>query len=304
VFIRFLLCLSISLACGHPSDTSPAPGKYPTETVHQLQSIHTEALASTQWRDNIPLFRDINDNGNSWLFGGLLCSSGQLSTCESLIASARGNYPCRAPWRYTDGGCLPGGDSFSRDEWLGVLLVLASKPPSVTRLSSRATIILLSDFSAALCKDASDTRCDMTPQLAGLTARVMQHIGQSVPLRYSASKMLDDHGLWVAAQSAPLGFQLHLVAVQLYIRQLIGDYPPILSKAATFLAQRQPQNPFFLAIAGRQQEAAAILIKLWPEAKGNTAGSQWAWQRATAESAWKASLGADFAFAAALLLAP
>ena len=99
-----------------------------------------------------------------------------------------------------------------------------------------------------------------------------------------------------SALVTPLGYQCHLLSVKALICNLIFSQS---SGVPGILARRDSGNPWFLWLDGQDEKAALTLLSMNLK-PGN--GSQWSWERDSAEKAWYDSMGWDALFLTNLLL--
>ncbi len=106
------------------------------------------------------------------------------------------------------------------------------------------------------------------------------------------------------AQFNDKGFPLHLIATEIFLLRLMEKNDPQLNLSAAQLVQRQPENPFFLYL--RDGPTAQVLNKtlnMCPENQeeiNRSRKSQWSWERADADLAYKDSMLWDCIFMAKL----
>jgi hypothetical protein len=102
------------------------------------------------------------------------------------------------------------------------------------------------------------------------------------------------------------GYSLHLVGLDVYLRKYIMRNPdPFIELAASKLAERQPQNPFFEYLNnGATERAASLVLKRCPAALPPMGHSfyQWMWERSDSSKPDKDTMYWDCAFMGALLL--
>ncbi len=106
-----------------------------------------------------------------------------------------------------------------------------------------------------------------------------------------------------AGQTGGIGsaFHDHLNVVTALILRTMGRSNGLAEETVQAIASRNP-NPFFLWAAGKLPEAKAKALELCPR-KQPQEMTQWAWERAYSEEAWKQSFGWDAIAAINLLLA-
>lgn len=223
--------------------------------------------------------------GDMVLFNGLLCFSGQrIESCNFVQQSqdATGRF-WRSPWRI-------GKDvenSFSRDMALGVILygLATNDRQALTRFER-----FIEENDGLLCHDGTDSRCIARIGTEFMLARVLRNEEDRFGL---CGALLIAHALL-----APVGYQLHLVAVQALIARELG-FPKTQELVGRILAWRDAQNPFFQMLANRQKEA--IEIAAAQMSFGAIKKTQWSLERDSAEEAYKTSMGWEFVFLTDLL---
>jgi hypothetical protein len=224
------------------------------------------------------------------LFNALLSFSGIEEALEYIPACiAPDGRPVRSPDLVSQ---EPDLDGFSKDMLLGVLLwTLVSRDPAPLE-----RLIGYVNRTGCLCPKASDRRCTLTPQMTYLTNAVAKAVGCKARLKGDWLPGWLFSALEVAsALVTPLGYQCHLLSVKALVMQLLGHS----SSVPSILARRDSGNPWFLYLAGDKEKAALTLLSLNVQ-PGK--GSQWSWERDSAEKAWKDSMGWDALFLTNLLL--
>ena len=192
-------------------------------------------------------------------------------------------------------------NSFSRDMTLGFLTACAydaknRKDGYGLHLDPLFAFVEYINQIGKLCPDATDKRSTVTPAIWWQIHSV--RLGLVRPLFAKTAWLLRPY-LLISALTSPSGYQRHLVVVHLYIQTILHGRAKrgTLLWTAKMLARKEPKNPFFLWLAGRDIEAKTIALEL--EAKAITAngdGSQWFLERTDSENAWKDSCGHDFDF--------
>lgn len=238
------------------------------------------------------------DSGDSMLWAGLLCSSGESDQCTAAKASQG---PQGQLFR-NPGGSRGKNDS-SRDMLLGFLTYLGKtkdQPAAVNLLK----YLQANDYK--LCENATDNRCLVSPTLHsavwGTMKRVWIHMGLTPSKEMNQGDLTDDSLINLESRFAAEGYELHLVAVELLLRQNTNNYSETLQASADNILERQPYNPFFEYVAkGATAKAAQLALDKCPTEKA-ALRKQWAWQRAEVEQAWLLSKGWDCIYIANLLL--
>jgi hypothetical protein len=238
------------------------------------------------------------DAGDSMLWAGLLCSSGEKDQC---IATKASQGPQGQLFRNPEGS--RGKNDSSRDMLLGFLTYLGKTK------DQPAAVALLKYLQAnnyKLCENATDNRCLVNPTVHsavwGTMKRVWSHIGLSPSPEMNQGDLTDDSIINLESKFAAEGYELHLVAVELLLRQNTNNYSETLQRAANNILERQPYNPFFEYVAkGATARAAQLVLDKCPTTQSSVR-KQWAWQRAEAEQAWLLSKGWDCIYMSNLLL--
>jgi hypothetical protein len=163
----------------------------------------------------------------------------------------------------------------------------------------------LEDNNHNLCDDADDNRCELhLPQHAAawaLMGKIWDHIGLERTWEMMLYDVGDEYIVRLESQFAGIkedlhfedGYEIHLVGVELLIRQKIGYWTKDLQLAANTLRTRQPENPFYEYLTnGRTRKSAELVLEKCPVTKPENS-HQWAWQRAEYEKAWENSMGWD-----------
>jgi len=223
--------------------------------------------------------------GDALLYDGILCLSGEVASCEA-VAKAQG--PDGRMWRSAHRVGFEFQNSFSRDMSLGILAYLLA-----TRDAGLATrwMAWLESNRFRTCKVASDNRCDFTPGLWDLFGDVWAHIGLAPHRLMTAGAVDNEFLLPLHARLAPVGYQLHLVAVNLLLRRSMGLESTLTRISASMLVERQPGNPLFQWLhQGNTPEVADLTLRRCPVA-APARRIQWAVERSDEEDAFRASMG-------------
>lgn len=257
---------------------------------HSRLGFPSKRLPSPEGSEGTSLADTRSAQGDCVLFNALLVYAGVEEARNYVPACiAEDGRPVRSP----DLREAPSEtDGFSKDMLLGVLLwtLVTRDPAPLERL------IGYINRTGCLCEKASDRRCTMTPQTTYLTNAVAKAVGCKARLKGDWLPGWLFAALEVAsALVTPLGYQCHLISVKALICRLLGSEGTAVSKT---LARRDSQNPWFLYLAGDSDRAALTLLSLNVR-PGK--GSQWSWERDSAEKAWHDSMGWDVIFLCNLL---
>jgi len=241
--------------------------------------------------------KDCGD-GDSTLWNGLLCASGEAFACDAVVASQDES---GRVWRSPR---LKGTDpknTFSRDMGMGTLAFLAKTKNK--DFGEKWTAFINSN--KGLC-ESENNNCGVTSTFFWAYNNVAEHVGFS-KLKTSvifgfADTSVDDLALVVQANNTPSGYQTHLVGVHVYLRLLEGKWNDPLQVAADVLHKREPNNIFFEYLSkGKSQALADKLVNRLPFGP-NDDRDQWCWERTDSENACQDSMGWDFIFAINLML--
>ena len=289
------------------------------QDLSHLSEGNSRTVRKEYWREMAPLCAGYPAkanciDGDMALFSGLLCAAGEDLACTMVRDSQDidGRW-WRSPRR--NPGNLGESQSFSRDMSLGVLLYLVTSHDVQAAqrwldwiVNNRACLVnkplggCLVRGPYRFCRDDHNGACTMTPGNWALLGRVWSALGLEPSEQMRLASGLDSAALLLQAKAAPLGYEAHLPAVEVLLKQQLNADDRARAKAAVTLAERQPQNPFFVYLRdGASSALQQRLLSLCPgPASPSPERNQWAWERATDEQAWRNSMGWDCLFMAKL----
>ena len=236
--------LLVSCGCGDSKPAVNVVSSYRRAEVQKLVATHQAGWDN--W-GGVIVFNDGNQNypanqGNGNLFHGLLCYSGHDASCAAVIQLLRcpTGHLKRAPW-------MPCGDE-SRDEYIG---------QSLTAIRTGSVFGLPGSYPFAV-----------TPTWA----RTMQLAG------FNIKGVPDSAALLLQAKSVPANYELHLVALQAWIRRDKGDHTQANDLTFVELRKRHPGNLFYdyLRSGATNDIIDKFLAQMPPEPVQYQA--QWTWQ--------------------------
>jgi len=241
------------------------------------------------------------DDGDSTLFAGLVCLSGEEIGCLTVkdSQSADGRW-WRSPRR--NPGNIGKHNSFSRDMALGVLAYLVKTKDQEAAVQWKSWIdknrpCLISFFGCRLrglhryCKDDDDKRCTITPAMFQMMYYTWKYIG------LEPTTNMKRHSGTPLVKPSQKGYAMHLYGVQEYLRQIMGRGK---KEAAIELVERERTNPFFMYLyQGKTDAVKARVLEVCPTTTDHLQ-TQWAWERRTAKKAWEKSMMWDCLFMANL----
>lgn len=252
------------------------------------------------------------DDGDMALFGGILCYAGDERGCDLVASSqdATGRWwrsPRRHGWEWPEHDV-----SFSRDQSLGVLLYLATMK-DVTKFrrwigwleSNRPCLVeidgtCLKEGWLRFCRDDHDNRCTFRPadcvrfeSLANilhtkfdLCRTVMKELG----LDPNELLPLEDFVLGSAIVNDP-GYPMHLAGAAVLLSRALENSSNKIDLAASTLALREPDNPFFLFLASQLVKSRNLMTSSCPGVKRPSENRhQWTWERVPKDQAWRESM--------------
>lgn len=261
--------------------------------------------------------KDLCDDGDMVLFGGLLCAAGDQRGCQLVHDSQdeSGRF-WRSPRR--NPGNLGERRSFSRDQASGVFLYLASTRDQraatswLSWIESSRPCLVRDMYGNCLlwgphryCTDEDNQMCTINPANWAIMARIFRALDLPLNAEMKAFQGVDTPTMVAESKLAPLGYQLHLVGVEVLLKKRLGETPSENIEVANTLLQRQPENPFFSYLAGASAKSVeSRILELCPNETMNEPfrHRQWAWERDTSEQAWRESMLWDCIFLAKLII--
>lgn len=238
-----------------------------------------------------------SDDGDSLLWAGLSCFSGEESQCAAVKLSQG---PDGRMWRAPSRVGKEVINSFSRDMMLGFMAYLVHTKDTA---AATAWIEYVDAHSSLLCPLASDNRCHPLDAGWGLIGAVWYYLNLPLtPRMIGGLSSPQSIAVDVEAAVNPPGFTLHLVGIEILLKRTLGRGNPVINKAADRLHSRQPQNPFFcyLALGAGDTCVNQLLSQVPTTAPGER--SQWSFERADEEKAYVDSMGWEFITLSNLLL--
>lgn len=245
------------------------------------------------------------DDGDGLLWSGILCSVDTerfASSCGYVRAAVgQDGRVWRAPSRPS--ADVQWTNSFSRDMAVGLLLYV-QRTRDVTSLHKWASFVR--EHEGRMCgvgdhplDFATDTRCDSGPTIRGLARLVDPDLDWGhLPYLNAKTILLQ---LVASARTAPAGYPLHLIAQQLILLARAGESGSALWKdTAASLHNREQGNPLFALLAGDENKAVELALAQLPSIRPANP-SQWSFERATSQEAWKESMLWEFVWLADLM---
>lgn len=273
-----------------------------------------------------PSKRDCND-GDMTLFNGLLCAAGFDEGCEGVRLAQDGTGRWHRSPRLRNDPSLYPQSSFSPDMAIGVqLYFIAAKDRAAATATARRWVSWLEEsvpcmavgangciFKSPIprfCTDDEERGCAMRPGDAALLASTLEFVRAMPPAQTTVGAYLRQFKgdmtnlLTLSATVNKPGYSRHLVAASALAFQLINvgsveDKARVLA-AANILALLEPENPFFLKIAGRSQDAVnSATLAVCPATLEEVPAEkdEWTWERTWSDAAWRRTMLWDCLFA-------
>lgn len=255
-------------------------------------------------------------DGDSILFNGLLATvwpPNQVNWPQVAVLMSQGDNGMfyRSPRRRgTNNSGYP--YFFSRDMATGVMAA-ATQESFPSRIwdkwleyidKSRPCLVKKPKWAGGGClirspiyKYAPDSRSDITPACWAIMARVAKHRGWQTNSQMDAYWGTDGDVSVIEAQNCKAGYQLHLKAVDAYIKLLVNQSREYSQRVGEIARSRVPGNLFyeFLAERGVSEKMLKRFIEIAPSI-GATFGNAWVWEKASVEAELADSCGWDFLF--------
>lgn len=260
------------------------------------------------------------EDGDMALFGGLLCKSGEEEGCKLLRnASTEGRF-WRSPGRVGEAESASHA-TFSGDQMKGVLHFLIATGDKA-RLA--ALLDYLRSMPANVPSDAQPletgySSCpNFAPNFTCLIGGADWHVLRLLAVKHGLSDRLPkdlaalesrygfnyDTLVWEGLLTNS-GYRLHLVANTAWLLRSLGVNDVRIDKAITLLAARQPNNPFFRYLKlGSDKKGQELTDAQCLAPEGRKDSSDWAWQRADRDEAWRRSMVWDCVFMYGLMTNP
>ena len=286
---------------------------------------------AVKWYTRFPNGEDVyfpvltSTDGDACLFNGLLSTVGITSAKAGVLMSQamdgepRPGMFYRSPQRrLTDNAGHPA--FFSRDMSLGVLALYSSHEGDDINFSAYKWMDYIDGSRPCLKQKprwlgrgclirsplyyfAPDERSQITPAMWGLMKRVWDFNGWNLNSEMKKYTGYDGDIDKIAAQTNPLGYQVHLPVVSSYIKLLISQSRGMAIDTAKIAFARQPENLFYEFVAnGNNADLGMVdrLIDMIPDHDDWKNG--WLWSSSDIKTEIQYSSGWDLVFMGKLLL--
>lgn len=271
--LRILTSLLVLLlaGCGGKDAPSPSPAGVSIPNPLPLPMCHVPGTDK-----DITVFTDAYagcHTPNMGMEHGKLCFSGEAWACDVLPLALTDTSLVKDPINV---GANHGG-SGSRDELMGHLLYIVK---THDKAHASKLLRMIKRNSGRVCTDDADGRCTVTPAMWGLMRIVWNHIGLSPSWEMLAGNIGDDLTRAISAETAPVGYQLNLIALNLLIRRHTDTWDSLCSSTLKSLRERFP-NLFVRYLNG--EDVSKELTEAIEAQKANPPQMyvHWSWSRLT-----------------------
>ncbi len=277
-FIRrtVALCLLVFTVIGARSAAYAAP--LTAETRAKLETIRTAIETWAPTRDGaIALNRD-GYQGDIVEYAGYRCLTGDSERCSDIRRSqgADGRW-----WRAPRLIHQTTEDSFSRDMFMGLMYYFTKTRDTV---ALDRWLNYLKSHNNKMCDDASDNRCNLMPSTWGLLGHTLKHLGYKPTLKMKLGAQVLPAEMLISAATAPKGFELVLLADNLFFLRSLGYNATWMKEVAKIALKRQPENPLFqYLVDGPTEKLGQLLLEACP-AEPSEKGDDVFWQRELARN--------------------
>lgn len=265
------------------------------------------------------------DGGDDVLWNGLLASTGykagffQVMNSQASASEKRPGMWYRNPLRRSNDNA---GHEwfFSRDMAMGVLLALASYDYGY--LEERALLWLRYIDKNRACSvkkprwmgggclirspfyrySPDADRGNITPVMWAMMGRVWDRKNWARNSSMSGLKGSDGDVCILSAKTVPLGYQLHLLAVQAYLKMVLGQSRSMRKKVARICHERQPDNLFYKIVYQETayEEDFLKFLELCPDPHTFKPADYWLWEKSVQDPRY--SCGWDWVFVGRMMM--
>jgi hypothetical protein len=243
VIFMFLLLM---FSCN--KDKSLGPHTPTLETINQVSRDWAERKGMSAMVE--PGLSD--STRDALLFDGLLCFSGEQSSCAAVKASQD---PSGRFWRSPENIGKEGDSAFSPDMALGPLLYFVKTRDTDAAL---AWLRYIESQGGRTCPEGQGT-CKISAVLWSVFYEVWRNLGLSVSSVMEKNRIAHESLTVIVPTTA--GHATHLIGVEVLILQAIGVNKP---HTAFALVNKQPENPFYRYLRGEVREAANWTVAWCP----------------------------------------
>ena len=207
-------------------------------------------------------------------FAGYRCAAGEAAACDNIRKSQ--DRETGRWWRAPALIKKTKADSFSRDMFMGLMFYFGA---TKDRDSLDRWVGYLGSHRNKMCDDGTDNRCGLLLSNWGLFGYLYRHLGLRVSTEMWIGMKELSVEMLISALTAPKGFELALVADNIYFLRSIGVRKKWMDDIAKILYKRQPANPMFeYLVTGSTEELAKKLLAACPAAPSTRADDIF-WQR-------------------------
>jgi len=257
----------LTISCGRHVE-QPAP---PSPNDVSLQELKDKILPWAWKSPSGIASKGGDDGGDSLLWEGLLCLSGEMDQCNVVPKNMSEDGRL---WRSPELKNNDDENSFSRDMLLGFLSYLVRTKDTVM---AEKYLNYVTNNGYKLCPDATDIRCTPVPSTWGIMRIVWNHIGLDPSVLMYFGNVFDETSQMISAKTCD-GYECHLVAVTALITKKCDKETTKTQAAINTLIKRYPENPFFVYLSNDFEKAEELVKKYVPKTKP-TYLAQWSIER-------------------------
>lgn len=282
--MRFLsLCVILS-SCGFSDPRHPFLSE---DSKLQILLKAQQTANWSPWCEDFPSSEDCGDGDAMAGSVGFLCAVGFKPSCDAVTRSVTDNGQLRRSPIH-----IATDNTASRDQLMGFM---AAQLAGENRWLDVKRFI---KSHGKICLDATDNRCDLTPNIWGLIGGVHSFLGYTRDASMLLNSLVWDHILLMQSMVTPPGYQLNLMAESVWLAYKTGIETQKSYEAGLIVWQRQPTNPWFcIVVLGPDEPCAKLALEQWPDEP--EVKKDWGIQRATDDPTWHDVNGWGWLFLAA-----
>ncbi len=271
--VLFVVAFTVS---GAYSAAEAAP--LSADTRAKLESIRASIETWAPMVDGAIALNRTGYQGDIIEYAGYRCIGGDTERCNDI---RRGQDADGRWWRAPKLIHQETGDSFSRDMFMGLMYYFTKTRDTV---ALDRWLNYLKSHGNKMCDDASDNRCTLMPSTWGLLGHTLQYLGYKPTLKMKLGAQILPAEMLISAATAPKGFELVLLADNLFFLRSLGYNATWMQKVAKIALKRQPENPLFqYLVNGPTEQLGQLLLEACP-AEPSEKGDDVFWQRELARN--------------------
>jgi hypothetical protein len=273
-------------------------------------------LATRTSRDGVKFAILGDSDGDSCLFNGLLSSSWLDSSVNWPLGAVLGCQGLTGMFYRSPDRAENDQSGFSRDQATGVILAAAdprfpesewahwlryidkSRPCSIKKPWGGGCLV-----RSPIYYYAPDDRSAISPSCWAMMGRVSKYRGWTLHSQMKSYEGADGDIQVIEAEKCEVGYQLHLKAVDAFIKLVINQSREYSQKVGEIAFSRVPDNLFYEFLAKREftEDMVRRFLEIAPS-PNTVFGNAWVWEKSSVASHIGKTCGWDFVFLANLIL--